>query len=133
MKKRVAFVCVQNSCRSQMAEAWAKTLGKGKTEVYSAGTEEYPFIKPRAVQVMAEVGIDMSGQHPKRLEDIPESFDVLITMGCHAECAYVPAEHREDWNLDDPSGKPLEAFRETRDLTKEKVAGLLRRIEKGEL
>jgi len=132
-KKRVAFVCIHNSCRSQMAEAWAKTLGGDVMDAYSAGTEDYPEVKPLAVEVMAEAGIDMSGQHPKKLEDIPESFDILVTMGCNVACPHVPTKHREDWDIEDPSGSPVEAYRETRNLIKEKVLELIERIKKGEL
>ncbi|VEU81275.1 arsenate reductase ArsC [Haploplasma axanthum] len=130
--KKVAFVCVHNSCRSQMAEGWARKLGKGIIDVYSAGTEEYHEIKPLAVEVMKEIGIDLQGQYSKQLGDIPVP-DILITMGCGAECPWIPNEHREDWGLDDPSGKSIEAFRLTRDLIKEKVTQLLERIESGDL
>jgi len=132
-KPKVAFVCIHNSCRSQMAEGWAKTLGKGIIDVYSAGTEDFPVVKPLAVQVMEEAGVDMSDQYPKVLKDIPNSLDVLITMGCGVECPFIPTKHREDWGLDDPSGGPIEGFRQTRDIIKEKVMELLKRIETGEL
>lgn len=131
--KKVAFVCVHNSCRSQMAEGWAKELGKGIIEAYSAGTEEYPEVKPGAVQVMEEAGIDMSSHYPKLLSDIPEEVDILITMGCNVVCPFVPCSHSEDWGLEDPSGGPIEGFRETRDSIKEKVEDLIKRIESGEL
>jgi len=133
MKKRVAFVCVHNSCRSQMAEAWAKTLGGDLLEVYSAGTEAYPEVKPGAVQVMEEAGIDMSGHSPKLLTDIPEEVDILITMGCGVVCPYWPNQHQEDWGLEDPSGGPIEGFRTTRDLIRVKVEDLMQRVKNGEL
>lgn len=133
MKKKVAFVCVHNSCRSQMAEAWARKLGSDLMEVYSAGTEEYPEVKPGAIQVMEEVGIGMEGHTPKLLTDIPEEVDVLITMGCEVTCPYWPNQHQEDWGLDDPSGGPIEGFRETRDLIREKVEDLIARVKAGEL
>ncbi|MCW3489748.1 arsenate reductase ArsC [Dethiobacter alkaliphilus] len=132
MKKKVAFVCVHNSCRSQMAEGWAKKLGSHVLDVYSAGTENYPEVKPGAVQVMEEAGIDMSGHYPKLLTDIPAELDILITMGCNVECPFVPCNHREDWGLDDPSGGPIEGFRSTRDLIKAKVENLIKRVEFGE-
>lgn len=131
--KKVAFVCVHNSCRSQMAEAWAKNLGKDILEVYSAGTENYPEVKPRAVQVMEESGIDMSEHYPKLLTDIPEEIDILITMGCGVVCPYVPCSHQEDWGLEDPSGGPIEGFRKTRDIIKNKVEDLIDKVKKGEL
>ena len=77
MKKKIAFVCVHNSCRSQMAEAWARKLGNHVLEAYSAGTENYPEVKPPAVQVMEEAGIDMSEHYPKLLSDIPDEIDIL--------------------------------------------------------
>lgn len=128
MKKKVAFICVHNSCRSQMAEAWARKLGSDVLEVYSAGTEKYPEVKPLAVKAMEEVGIDMSGHHPKLLSDIPRKVDYLITMGCNVECPYIPCNHREDWGLEDPSGRPIEEYRKTRELIREKVEDLIKRV-----
>lgn len=133
MKKKVAFVCVHNSCRSQMAEGWAKKLGKDVLESYSAGTENYPEVKPGAVQVMEEAGVDMSTHHPKLLRDIPEKLDILITMGCNVQCPAVPCSHREDWGLTDPSGGPIEGFRNTRDIIREKVENLIVRIQRKEI
>lgn len=133
MKKKVAFVCVHNSCRSQMAEGWAKHLGSEVLEVYSAGTEKYPEVKPLAVEVMEEAGIDMSAHYPKLLTDIPEEIDILITMGCGVVCPFIPCKHEEDWGLEDPSGGPIEGYRKTRDLIKEKVEGLIEKVKKGEL
>lgn len=133
MKYKVAFVCVHNSCRSQMAEGWAKQLGSEVFEVYSAGTEEYPQVKPLAVEVMEEAGIDMSEHHPKLLTDIPSELDILITMGCNVVCPHVPNKHKEDWGLDDPSGGPIEDFRLTRDLIKVKVEELIQRVKTGEI
>lgn len=133
MKYKVAFVCVHNSCRSQMAEGWAKKLGGEIFEVYSAGTENYPEVKPLAVAVMEEAGVNMSEHHPKLLSDIPETLDLLITMGCNVVCPFVPNQHFEDWGLDDPSGGPIEDFRVTRDLIKEKVLQLISRVQSGEI
>jgi len=133
MKYKVAFVCVHNSCRSQMAEGWTKQLGSEIFEVYSAGTEEYPQVKPLAVEVMEEAGIDMSEHHPKLLTDIPSKIDILITMGCNVVCPHVPNKHKEDWGLDDPSGGPIEDFRLTRDLIKVKVEELIERVKTGEI
>jgi arsenate reductase len=132
-KKIVAFVCVHNSCRSIMAEGWANHLGNEVLEVYSAGTEDYPGPKPMALEVMTDIGIDMSYTTSKLLSDIPNQLDVLITMGCGVECPYVPTKHREDWGLDDPSGGPKDSFEATRDIIKEKVIGLINRVKKGEL
>ncbi|MBE0449469.1 MAG: arsenate reductase ArsC [Clostridia bacterium] len=133
MKYKVAFVCVHNSCRSQMAEGWTKKLGSEIFDVYSAGTEDYPEVKPLAVQVMEEVGVDMSEHKPKLLSDIPSELDLLITMGCNVVCPFVPNQHAEDWGLNDPSGGPIEGFRETRELIRLKVEELIQRVKTGEI
>lgn len=132
MKKKVAFVCVHNSCRSQMAEGWAKKLGLDVMEAYSAGTENYPEVKPLAVEVMEEAGVDMSSHRPKLLDEIPEELDILITMGCNVSCPFVPASYSEDWGLEDPSGRPIEGFRNTRDMIKSKVENLIKKIQNGD-
>jgi len=133
MKKKVAFICVHNSCRSQMAEGWAKKLGSDVLEAYSAGTQNYPEVKPLAVQVMEAAGIDMSAHYPKLLSDIPAEVDILITMGCNVECPFVPSSHREDWGLSDPSGGPVEGYEETRDLIREKILELLQRVKNNKI
>ena len=133
MKYKVAFVCVHNSCRSQMAEGWAKALGQDLFDVYSAGTAEYPEVKPLAVEVMEEANIDMSEHKPKRLTDIPSELDILITMGCNVTCPHIPNQHMEDWGLDDPSGGPIEDFRTTRDIIKTKVEALIERVQNGDI
>ena len=128
---KIAFICVHNSCRSQMAEGWAKKLGDDLFEAYSAGTEEYPQVKPLAVQVMEEAGVDMSGHQPKLIKEIPNELDILITMGCNVTCPYIPNKHAEDWGIEDPSGKGIEAFRKTRDEIREKTEDLIKRIKVG--
>lgn len=133
MKYKVAFVCVHNSCRSQMAEGWGKSIDKDVMEVYSAGTENYPEVKPLAVQAMKEVGIDISNHVPKLLSDIPSDIDIVIKMGCNVNCPYLPSKHTEDWGLADPSGGSIEDFRKTRDILKHKVEDLVSRIVSGEL
>jgi protein-tyrosine-phosphatase len=133
MKKVIAFVCTHNSCRSQMAEGWAKYLGSDILEIYSAGTENYPAPKPLAIEVMEDKGIDMSIHYSKLLDDIPLKLDILITMGCGVECPHVPTKHREDWGLDDPSGGPKKDFEHTRDLIKDKVIELINRIKEKKL
>lgn len=133
MKKKVAFICVHNSCRSQMAEGWAKKLGSDVLEVYSAGTEQYPEVKPLAVKVMEEAGVSMKAHYPKLLADIPNEVDILITMGCNVICPFVPNSHSEDWGLDDPSGGPIEDYRHTRDLIREKVEKLINQVKNEEI
>ena len=131
--KRVAFICVHNSCRSQMAEAFARVLGLNVFESYSAGTEERDCINQDAVRVMKEIGIDMELiQKPKLIGDIPE-VDIVITMGCNVNCPNLPCSYREDWGLEDPSGKSDEEFIYTRDKIKEKVENLIGRIRDGKL
>jgi len=125
MKYKVAFVCVHNSCRSQMAEGLARKLGSDIFDVYSAGTEEYPEVKPLAIKVMEEIGIDMSNHRPKLLSEIPNELDILITMGCNVVCPFVPNKYSIDWGLDDPSGKSIDEFRKTRELIEKKVLNLI--------
>ncbi|OLS01988.1 arsenate reductase ArsC [Tissierella creatinophila] len=133
MKSKVAFICVHNSCRSQMAEGLARHLGSDVLESYSAGTEEYIEVKPLAVEVMEEIGISMDSHYPKLLTAIPDEVDILITMGCEVICPFIPSKHQEDWGLTDPSGGTIEDFRETRDLIEEKVKVLIRRLKDNEI
>ena len=129
-KPKVAFVCVHNSCRSQIAEALGKKLAGDVFESYSAGTETKPRINPDAVRLMKQVhGIDMEEtQRSKLLSDIPE-VDVVITMGCNVRCPFLPCSHREDWGLEDPSGKSDDAFLKTIQLIEEKVLNLRDRMQ----
>ena len=133
MRYKVAFICVHNSCRSQMAEGLARHLGNDVLKSYSAGTEEYPEVKPLAVEVMEEIGISMDSYYPKLLTAIPEEVDVLITMGCGVVCPFLPAKHEEDWGLDDPSGGTIEDFRKTRNLIEEKVGNLIKKLKNNEI
>lgn len=129
---KVAFVCVHNSCRSQIAEALGRHLAGDVFESYSAGTETKPQINPDSLRLMKQVHhIDMEaeGQHSKLLSDIPE-VDVVVTMGCNVKCPFLPCRHREDWGLDDPTGKPEEAFLETIRRIEEKVLDLRDRLQK---
>ena len=133
-RPKVAFVCVHNSCRSQMAEAIAKILAADVFEAYSAGTEKENEINPVAVEVIKELyAVDMNAtQHVKLLEALPR-IDILVTMGCNVTCPYLPCQHREDWGLEDPSGKDKEAFLKTAALIKAKMLDLKKRIESGQL
>lgn len=133
MKYKVAFVCIGNSCRSQMAEGFAREYAGDILDVYSAGTDPSDAVKENAVRAMQEVNIDISDQYPKYLEDIPQELDVLITMGCGVECPYIPCKFREDWGLDDPAGKPMQVFRETREIIDKKVKNLIKMIKSGEI
>lgn len=129
MKPKVAFICVHNSCRSQMAEAITKALAGDVFEACSAGTEKKDTINPDAVAMIKELyGVDMTEtQRPKLLSDIPP-VDVVVTMGCNVECPYLPCKHREDWGLDDPTGKGRMAFIHTAELIEEKVLELRDRL-----
>ena len=110
--KKVAFVCVHNSCRSQIAQALGKYLAGDVFESYSAGTETKPQINQDAVRLIKEIyGIDMEKtQKSKLISDIPP-VDIVITMGCNVNCPSLPCEYREDWGLDDPSGRSDEEFK----------------------
>ena len=112
IKPKVAFICVHNSCRSQMAEALGKHFASDVFESYSAGTELKPQINQDAVRLIKDIyNIDMEQtQRSKLLSDIPP-VDVVITMGCNVNCPFLPCKHREDWGLDDPSGKSDEEFK----------------------
>ena len=109
--KRVAFICVHNSCRSQMAEALGRKLASDAFESYSAGTETKPQINQDAVRLLKQVhGIDMEArQYSKLLAELPP-IDIVVTMGCSVQCPYLPCSHREDWGLDDPTGKSDDVF-----------------------
>lgn len=126
---KVAFICVHNSCRSQIAEALGKHLAGDAFESYSAGTELKPQINQDAVRLMKTLyGIDMElSQHPKLLADIP-SIDILVTMGCGVTCPFLPCRHREDWGLDDPTGKSDDEFMKVIKTIEEKVIDLKNRI-----
>ena len=128
-KRKVAFICVHNSCRSQMAEALSKLLAADVYDAYSAGTETKPRINPDAVAIIKErYGIDMEQtQHSKLLSEIPP-VDVVITMGCNVSCPYLPCRYREDWGLDDPTGQGREAFERTADIIEHKVLELKQKI-----
>lgn len=127
--KKILFVCVENSCRSQMAEGFAKALGGLKFEAYSAGSKPGGKVNPDAVKVMREIGIDISTAKSKGFNDLPaKEFDYVVTMGCKDICPLVPAKEHIDWYIEDPKGKDEEFFRKTRDLIKEKVESLIREV-----
>ena len=127
--KKVAFICVHNSCRSQMAEALGKKLAADVFESYSAGTEVRAQINQDAVRLMKQVhGIDMEdAQYSKLLSALPP-VDVVVTMGCNVQCPMLPCSHREDWGLEDPSGKEDAAFLEVMARIEEKILDLRQRL-----
>jgi arsenate reductase (thioredoxin) len=134
MKPRVAFICVHNSCRSQMAEALGKLFASDIFESYSAGTELRPQINQDAVRIIKNLyNIDMNEtQKSKLLIDIPE-VDIVVKMGCNVVCPFLPSRHEEDWGLDDPSGKSDEEFIKTAKIIEEKVKDLAKRISHNEI
>ncbi|HET6466333.1 MAG TPA: arsenate reductase ArsC [Nitrospiria bacterium] len=128
--KRLLFVCVENSCRSQIAEAFAHIHGKGELEIYSAGSRPSGKVNPVAIESMREVGYDLAKHASKSLAEIPAvEYDFVVTMGCGDECPYVRAKHREDWKIRDPKNLPPDQFRKIRDEIEMKVKDILSRIE----
>ena len=128
-KKRVLFVCIENSCRSQMAEAFTRQYAGDLIEAYSAGSRPSGRVDPQAVAAMAELGCDLGGQRSKSLGEIPQvKYDYVITMGCGDECPFIPAEHHEDWAIPDPKALLPEEFRKVRDLIGRRVNELEARI-----
>lgn len=125
MLPKVAFICVHNSCRSQIAEALGKSLAAETFESYSAGTETRPCIDQNAVRLMKELfGIDMEKtQRSKLLKDIPP-VDIVITMGCNVQCPSLPCRYREDWGLEDPTGKSDEEYIRTIRMIENKIRGM---------
>ena len=126
---KVAFICVHNSCRSQIAEALGKYYASDVFESYSAGTETKPKINQDAVRIMKQLyGIDMEKtQRSKLLSDIPP-VDVVVTMGCNVNCPYLPCKHREDWGLEDPTGNTDEVFGEVIKSIEQKIFELKERL-----
>ena len=128
-KKRVLFVCVENSNRSQMAQAFAKLHGGEAIEAYSAGSRPSGKINPKAIAAMSELGYDLSTHSSKALTEIPTgAYAATVTMGCGDACPNVPAQVREDWQIPDPREMPPEQFREVRNLIEQKVKELLAKL-----
>ncbi len=125
-KKRLLFVCVENSNRSQVAEAFARIHGGADVEVYSAGSRPSGQINPRAIESMRELGYDLTQQRSKSLDEVPNvEFDFVATMGCGDECPYVRTKARADWDIPDPKNLPPNEYRAVRDLIESKVKAVL--------
>ena len=123
---RVLFVCVENSNRSQMAEAFARLRGRGQVESYSAGSRPSGIVNPKAVAAMAQLGYDLSTHQSKGLADIADvEFDAAVTMGCGDACPMVRAKRRIDWQIPDPKALDPQAFNTVRDMIDQKVQSLL--------
>lgn len=124
--KTLLFVCVENSNRSQIAEAFARMHGGEHVVAYSAGSRPSDKINPKAIEAMKEVGYDLSQHHSKSLSEIPDiQFDFVATMGCDDECPFVRAKYREEWEIPDPRDMPPQEFRAVRDLIERKVKAAL--------
>jgi arsenate reductase (thioredoxin) len=128
-KPKVIFVCIENSNRSQMAEAFARMLGGDKVEVYSSGSRPSGKVNPKAIAAMAELGYDLGVHASKPLDQVPQKgYAAVITMGCGDECPFILGDIREDWGLPDPKTLPPEEFNQVRDAIRDKVKDLLGRI-----
>ncbi|WP_433853085.1 arsenate reductase ArsC [Stenotrophomonas nitritireducens] len=127
--KRVLFVCVENSNRSQMAEAFARMLGGAAVEAYSAGSRPSGVINPRAIAAMAELGYDLTAHASRSLDELPDvEFDVVATMGCGDACPLILARQRADWALPDPRDMAPEQYRGVRDDIRTRVAAMLKAL-----
>ena len=125
-KKKVLFVCVENSCRSQIAEAFARIHGGGQVEAYSSGSRPSGVVNPKAIETMSEIGYDLSAHSSKSLDEIPDvTYDFVATMGCGDECPFIRATVREDWQIPDPKNMPPDEFRVVRDEIERRVKGML--------
>lgn len=130
MKKKLLFVCVENSNRSQMSQAFAKMLGGESVEAYSAGSKPSGIVNPKAIAAMKELGYDLSNHESKSLKEVEQfaPFDAVVTMGCGDACPWMPAKKFIDWEIPDPKNMNPSEFYNVRDLIKEKVKDLLRSI-----
>jgi protein-tyrosine-phosphatase len=128
-KKRIVFVCVENSNRSQMAEAFARIHGGDQIEAYSAGSRPSGQVNPKAIAAMREKGYDLTTHRSKSLSDLPDAdFDAAVTMGCGDECPNLRAQRRADWQIPDPKHMPPKQFRDVRDLIETNVKRLLQEL-----
>ncbi len=131
MKRKLVFLCVGNSCRSQMAEGYAKKYFSDKWDIYSAGTHPAMFVAPYAVEVMREIGVDISSHRPKRIEELPiKEADVVVTMGCEVECPNFPHRRIVQWSIPDPIGHSIDYYRKVRDMIIDHIEKLFSELEK---
>jgi arsenate reductase len=128
-KKKILFVCIENSCRSQIAEAFARLHGSKDLEIYSAGSHPSGKVNPKAIESMKEIGYNLSQHASKSLSEIPDvEYDIAITMGCGDKCPFVRAKKREDWNIPDPKEMSPDEFRKVRNAIEKKVKELLSKL-----
>lgn len=131
--KKILFVCVENSCRSQMAEAFGKIHGKGIVDVYSSGSRPSGIVNPKAIKAMAEIDYDLNKHISVGLDKVPQvEYEYAITMGCGDECPMIDAVTREDWALPDPKHMETEEFNQIRDIIETEVKELIEKIRRGE-
>ena len=130
MKKKLLFVCVENSNRSQMSQAFAKILGGENVEAYSAGSKPSGIVNPKAIAAMKELGYDLNKHESKSLKDVEQfaPFDAVVTMGCGDACPWMPAKKFIDWEIPDPKNMPPDDFNKVRDLIGNKVKELLQTL-----
>ncbi len=129
----VLFICIENSCRSQMAEGFAKVHGRGIVEAHSAGSRPSGRVDPRAVETMREIGYELAAHRSKSVDALPaREFDYVISMGCGDECPIVPARRREDWEIEDPKDLSLGGFRKVRDDIEARVRDLIERCSRSQ-
>ncbi|KAF0248585.1 MAG: protein-tyrosine phosphatase [bacterium] len=125
----ILFVCIENSCRSQLAEAFAKIYGKGVIQAYSAGSRPSGKVNPKAIESMKELSYDLTEHSSKSLTEIPTfEYEFAITMGCGDECPMIQAKNKEDWQIPDPKNMSQEEFRVIRDSIENKVKSLIAKI-----
>lgn len=126
-KKKLLFVCIENSNRSQMSQAFAKIIGGENVEAYSAGSRPSGKVNPKAIAAMKELGYDLSAHSSKSLDEVKEyaPFDAVVTMGCGDACPWMPAKKHIDWDIPDPKNMNEEEFRQVRDLIAEKIKNLI--------
>jgi protein-tyrosine-phosphatase len=123
---KLLFVCIENSCRSQIAEAFAKIHGGDSVEAYSAGSHPSGAVNPKAISSMKQVGYDLTTHRSKGLDEVPQhSYDYAITMGCGDECPFIAATHHNDWEIPDPKNMSQEDFNRVRDEIENRIKKLL--------
>lgn len=127
MKKKILFVCIENSNRSQMSQAFANIYGGNNVEAYSAGSKPSGVINPKAIAAMQELGYDLGQHHSKTLDEVKEyaPFDAVVTMGCGDACPWMPAKQFIDWQIPDPKHMEPAEFNKVRDMIAGKVKGLV--------
>ena len=127
MKKKLLFVCIENSNRSQMSQAFARILGGENVEAYSAGSKPSGIVNPKAIAAMKELGYDLSTHDSKSLDEVKKQapFDVVVTMGCGDACPWMPAKRFIDWQIPDPKHMEPAEFNKVRDFIRDKIASLL--------